>query len=365
MAAVAATAALVPLSAAAATAVVTSTALQGLTLSPAFASDHTVFAEGVETDPSRCPSPNPLGTQCPVLFRSGDGGHTWTELGSSYPGGQVGLPPAFPTDPTIYAFGSSSASRSDDGGQTFTTIASGPATMLPGGGAGHAHVAIAGNGGVDVYDEATGSTQRVARYPLGFTVQDTASQGPAAIVAVGPSTVVVSGTLGVALVNAQAALVTCTFGGGCTVTDRLQDATLSLAAPRVPDGVAAAFHTGVSTTHDAGQTWALVQPGVAPDVFGTVAFSPSDATDHTVLLSNDDPRAQSSSKLYLSVDDAATLSAPLAAAGLPAVAGVGASAIQPGGVLMVGLSFAADATGAPRPTGVFCSADSGATFAMC
>ena len=58
---------------------------------------------------------------CPAIFRSQDGGSSWSRLTAlGYTGGTVILPAAYPTDPTVFVAGSTGLLRSDDGGASFT-----------------------------------------------------------------------------------------------------------------------------------------------------------------------------------------------------------------------------------------------------
>ncbi|MDQ3757857.1 MAG: sigma-70 family RNA polymerase sigma factor, partial [Actinomycetota bacterium] len=84
------------------------------TPSPSYSQDHTVFASGQARD---CTAPT---GGCPTLFKSTDGGTTWSALpAKEFPGGPVLLPPAYPRDGRIFA---GNLSVSEDGGATFRTI---------------------------------------------------------------------------------------------------------------------------------------------------------------------------------------------------------------------------------------------------
>lgn len=90
--------------------------LTSFTPSPNYAQDHTIFAS------ARCPH-----LTC-GLYRTDDGGHTWQwrpALGIVDGDGYVAylLPPSYPKDPTIFAYGPSRLYRSDDGGTSFLPVA--------------------------------------------------------------------------------------------------------------------------------------------------------------------------------------------------------------------------------------------------
>lgn len=85
--------------------------------SPTYAGDHTVFAAG--TDPQSCPA------GCPVLWRSSDGGTTWTSAGAV--GWQqfcspVPAPGFDGNHVVLGACGHGGMLRSDDGGATFQPL---------------------------------------------------------------------------------------------------------------------------------------------------------------------------------------------------------------------------------------------------
>jgi RNA polymerase sigma-70 factor, ECF subfamily len=70
-------------------------------------------------------------TRCAVLFRTDDGGRTWTMVNSTtFPGGDVLVPPTFPTSKTLFAVSSPALERSDDGGLTFRKVAPAIAAAL-------------------------------------------------------------------------------------------------------------------------------------------------------------------------------------------------------------------------------------------
>jgi RNA polymerase sigma factor (sigma-70 family) len=98
------------------------------TPSPNYANDHEVYASGVAT--RTCV----LG-MCPTLFRSTDGGVTWTRVWSvDFGGGTVLLPPSYPADHRIFEIDSHALRVSGDDGHLFRPLTplGGYAAMSPG-----------------------------------------------------------------------------------------------------------------------------------------------------------------------------------------------------------------------------------------
>jgi RNA polymerase sigma-70 factor (ECF subfamily) len=103
-----------------------SDSITSIAVSPSYQEDRTVYASGV----SDCGVPH----NCPVLYRSTDGGGTWALLPAvGRAEGQVMVPPAYPRDRRIFSAGISELQVSDDDGRTFRTLAltRGAAAMSP------------------------------------------------------------------------------------------------------------------------------------------------------------------------------------------------------------------------------------------
>lgn len=72
--------------------------------------------------------------RCPAIFRSDDSGATWSRLvAAGYVGGDLLIPPAYPTDGRLFVASSFALQVSNDGGRSFAGIANvgGPAAMSP------------------------------------------------------------------------------------------------------------------------------------------------------------------------------------------------------------------------------------------
>jgi RNA polymerase sigma-70 factor, ECF subfamily len=87
--------------------------IQGATASPSYGSDHTLFAWGWPTTCAACADG--------VIYRSGDGGHTWqVRAAVGYQGGQVLLPFDYDSTHVVFAATNNGLWRSDDDGNVFT-----------------------------------------------------------------------------------------------------------------------------------------------------------------------------------------------------------------------------------------------------
>jgi RNA polymerase sigma-70 factor (ECF subfamily) len=122
---------------------------QSLAVSPGYDDDRTVF---VVDAVSR-------------LSVSHDGGASWTRVRAlGLKGRRILLPPAYPRDGRIFSFGTGGLQMSDNGGNTFETLAphsTGHAAMSPGFDGDDPTVLLAGVGMLWRYDAVTGSTHPV------------------------------------------------------------------------------------------------------------------------------------------------------------------------------------------------------------
>jgi len=135
--------------------------------SPAYKQDQTVFAYGTGV----CA----MVYGCSVLYKSTDGGHSWTQLPAvGYQAGPILLPPTYPADPVIFA-GGRTLQRSDDGGKTFRVVAPDGmfASIDPTAIAGHARVLV-GSGPLWLYSQAGDRLDPLPppKVGVGFTTGD-------------------------------------------------------------------------------------------------------------------------------------------------------------------------------------------------
>jgi photosystem II stability/assembly factor-like uncharacterized protein len=90
-----------------------------LALSPAFASDHTIFVT------TSCDGCGGVG-----INRTTDGGKTWQYVRSSNYSGALAISPQYATDHTLYILGSG-VSRSTNGGDTWAPVGTWPPFATP------------------------------------------------------------------------------------------------------------------------------------------------------------------------------------------------------------------------------------------
>jgi len=134
--------------------------IYGSSASPTYESDHTLFAWGW---PMYC-------TEClnEVLYRSRDGGHTWTlRAAIDYLGGEILMPFDYDRTHTIFAVANGGLWRSDDDGNVFTMAlplqVDGGAALVPAAD-GDSVVVIGGQPPLR-YDERTRRVSTGPRYP--------------------------------------------------------------------------------------------------------------------------------------------------------------------------------------------------------
>lgn len=276
------------------TATIGTTGFTSIVASPDYSNDHTVFASGSSTQ--ACGNP----ALCFVLFRSTDGGATWTGLKASrFGGGTILLPPSFPADGTIFAAGALGLQRSDDGGASFHVVVPGaaPAAVSPQSTRGDTRIVV----GLDplvVYDSTTGSITPGPVLPAGLTSVDSlAYAGSGSVLFVAAEKI---DPVAAASGSVTSAVVRCAVSAGCAtvasaVTSGLElvpspaydiDHTLVAYAGSVmlrsQDG--GATFTGVPSP--AGTTWRVFAPAGRGSPGTAFAFSQA-ARGGRLLLTQD------------------------------------------------------------------------------
>lgn len=109
---------------------------------------------------------------CPILFRSGDGGATWTLLPAvGFAGGTILLPPTYPRDSRIFASGPAGLQVSLDEGTTFAGLVGvvGPAAISPAFGSGDPRILI-GAAPTWEYRDDLGTARPIAAAMVGGVV---------------------------------------------------------------------------------------------------------------------------------------------------------------------------------------------------
>jgi len=224
-----------------------SASINELAASPAYASDHTVFAT------TSCAGCGGVG-----IYRTMDGGENWKQVRSSNYSGALAISPQYASDHTLFVLGSG-VSRSTDGGDHWSTIGTWPPFATP-----YRKIALPPNYPDD-------STIFVAgpgfwRLPPGETQWQLAA----------------SGILSTTYVNAIAVAPNYTTSH-----------TLLAASYDYPD---VNVQSAVYRSEDGGMNWQRSDIGLPNAEWHSLAFSPHYADDHTVYLA-------SPQQLYRSVDD--------------------------------------------------------------
>ena len=222
--------------------------INDLTVSPAYATDHTVF---VTTSCMGCAG---VGIQ-----RTTDGGETWQSVRSMNFNGALAISPQFATDHTIYALGGGQVYQSINGGDNWNSIGTWPPFATP-----YWAMALPPNYPDDSTLFAAGPG--FWRLPPGETVWQSAASG------------VVSTT------NIAAIAVAPNYSTTHTLLLAVRDYQM--------DGL----HADVLRSDDGGINWQPSGVGLPTVEWQNFAFSPNYASDHTVYLISVD-------RLYRSMDD--------------------------------------------------------------
>jgi len=134
-------------------------AFDSLTLSPAYSTDHTVFASGHVV--VGC------GLACPALYRSSDGGGSWRQLAATnFAGGPVIIPPDFASSKVVFAIGPLGLQRSNDAGSSFETIITGVTAAATVSGSNGTESLVVGGPPLLSYNVKTGAIQPGPTLPV-------------------------------------------------------------------------------------------------------------------------------------------------------------------------------------------------------
>jgi RNA polymerase sigma factor (sigma-70 family) len=226
----------------------------GVTTSPSYQTDHTIYVWGDINDQASC-------LFCPELFRTTDNGVSWTHLGTGpYVGGTILLPPTYPRDQAIFAISEPSGLwESSSGDGTFTQIVPGAfaAGISPDSQPGNARIAAVVSGTVVLYEAGTQNRSVAAVLPANFVGTGVAFTAPNSLVvagyqfaAAGPSQI--------------PAVVTCSVGGACSLPTQFLDPNQGIItvvpSPDVFSDHVVALYTGdtLLISRDGGSHFAVV-----------------------------------------------------------------------------------------------------------
>jgi len=319
-----------------------------VTPSPTYSTDHTVYASGLLM--TGCTRP-----QCPVIFASSDGAHSWHAVpAKGFTGGSLALSPAFDQDHTLFAAGNTGLLVSRDGGASFLPAAPmpGPAATLPGTAAG-ASTVLFGQGPLLVYDAATGRIAPGPSLPAGIGMVSTMrfldSSGDVLLAAED------LGNMSAGVPNPV--VVRCALHGACaTVLEIATPAAMTLyASPASPFVVAAAGQI-TDQSSDGGVTFSRVAD--LPGQVTAIALAAGGVGTPRVLFS--DIRTVPSgiaTDLDASTDGARSISR-VATSGLPTQSPLDALVILPDGHVLAAVHLS-DPSG---DFGIRCSRDGGITW---
>jgi RNA polymerase sigma factor (sigma-70 family) len=300
-----------------------------VTPSPGFTGDGIAFFTA--SDVAACPG----GAGCPTLYRTGDGGATWTRVWSStYRGGTVLLPPGFPADPTVFVLdlnaGLESGTMADPGPSPAVPGAV-AAAIAPDSPAGHAHIAAATQAGTLLsYTAGDTAPSTGASLPAGVT--------PTGMVFTGPGQVLVAGfqVSGLPLPSQQAVLVQCAVATSCGAPLVVAGETaLSLAPGSGEGGPVVAYsmqHAYLST--DGGASVRRIASAAGDRLLEALAVG-SGPSGPRILLSDTDLATQR--RIGVSYSDDLGASFTDATGNLAGVSGALLARVLPGGAMLVGL----------------------------
>lgn len=319
-----------------------------LTMSPAYASDGTVFASGAVV---------PCVSTCSVVFRSSDRGATWQHLdGLGFTGGRILLPSAYPADPTLFAGGPLGLQRSDDGGHSFRLAVPGNfsgAAVMPGAAPGHS-VVVLGSLPLLVYHADTGGVMAGPLVPAGTTdVSDVAAVDAGHVVVTGKQLdVTAPGQRDAVVLGCD--LSTCSLR---SVTPGATTQQLAVSPNVVSDHTVVAYGgSTVLLSRDGGLSFSGAATPASTIL--SLAIDPAFVTTQQLLLVAT-PSPIAAPVVDSTSDGGATLH-PLGSAGLPSTMRLTTVVELPDHHLLAGLGFPAGTTG----FGLRCSTNGGASWGV-
>lgn len=263
------------------------TIVTGITASPSFASDHTVFAQGFVYDPY-----NQLPTGPDVLWVSHDGGTNWALLASTRDGfgrGQLLLPPSYPTDPAIFVDNSNGLFASHDGGHHFIPVVpeQSPAAMDPTSPPGDARILLGGSP-VTVYHAGSHTITLGPPIPPQLFVLSIAYVGDGQhVVAAGGEYTVHPSTDPNAVSTSDTVIETCN-GNTCSETYRKSGGlggTIYVSPTASVDHTLYVFNGSLLQSTDGGLTFAVLPtPTEVQGFMENLVLGPDFATTHEMLV---------------------------------------------------------------------------------
>lgn len=321
-------------------------AFYSFTSSPAFTRDHTIFASGSQV--IGCAA------QCPVLFASHDEAASWQPVAAvGFGGGQILLPPTYPTDPVMFAVGAAGLQRSDDAGQTFITVIPGVlrAAIQPSAAPGNAQITVA-SAPLVVYSEASRSISRGPTLPAGVVkIDDLSYLGDGAHLVIAAERLDPS-----APGQTDGVLTTCDASrcaSGAVFAGKSPSVVRASPTESADGTIVASVGGKLWLSRDAGASYAN-RPLPSEAVVADLAFDPYFARTPTMIV--DTLNTQSKSVLLQSVARDGNF-APVPLAGLGTSTLINAVSMLPNGDLLI----------APQDAdnlGVRCSSDDGRSWQM-
>jgi len=285
---------------------------------------------------------------CQVLFRTDDGGRTWVKVNSTtFPGGEVLVPPSFPASKTIFAVSNPALERSDDGGVTFRKVAPAMAAAIdPTSPSDDTRVVVLSPQPM-IYHALTGGLEPGPVLPAGV-------QAPTAVLVTGDGHILVGGGQPGAQPGQFSTAVERCAGGACVPVLTVPELGVRLAASSTSSSDHTLFAFSPShlyVSRDDGATFAAVAPSSLPSNIAWASVTTQSACPQGCIFVSGMVGTTADNRL--SRDGGATFTTLSA---LPPL--VHGSAFLGDGHLLAALSL-----GDSHGLGVRCSADLGSAWA--